>query len=500
MMNSKSPDRPNILFFFTDQHRLSALGCYGETPCLTPNLDRLADQGVLFETAYTCCPVCSPARASIMTGRHIHAHGVTSNVGNLGCNVPELPDSGQLLSRKLQAAGYRCGYTGKWHLGTGEKEHFGMRLDPALPETRGFEGQNFPGHGGGGFKYPEYRAYLQQNGLRHEIDPSSGCLIGPTESTVPYFLAEHTIRLIDRFKEKNEPFFIWHNNWGPHGPYLAPREHFELYEDRDIPPWPSYSFPAGAVNRPHRVKLQPGAEHLEWSYWANRIRHYYAFTTLIDEQIGRILDHLEHTGLSENTIIIFTSDHGETCGSHGGLTDKGWQHFEEIQRVGMIFRLPSHVVPETLQSGRRESKWVSLVDIYPTILDFAGVDCAEERLHGRSLAPVLRQKEIAWRDSVFVQFLGVNNLVGTLLTCRHDNLKYGWNCSNLDELYDLDRDPHELNNLIDDPLHARAAEDMRWRVWSFMIQTEHPGRLMYARSRLGTSGDILPPDRVPVRI
>ena len=111
--------RPNIILILTDQHRLSAVGCYGRTPCQTPNIDRLAREGARFETAYTVCPVCSPARATIMTGLYPHRHGICSNIYNLGNSVHELPDSPDLLSRRLQSAGYRCGYTGKWHLGNG---------------------------------------------------------------------------------------------------------------------------------------------------------------------------------------------------------------------------------------------------------------------------------------------------------------------------------------------------------------------------------------------
>ena len=293
--------KPNILFVFTDQHCLSAVGCYGETPCQTPNIDRLAREGVRFETAYTVCPVCSPARATIMTGLYPHAHGVCMNVHNLGCSVHELADRPELLSRRLQAAGYRCGYSGKWHLGTDAPTAFAAPNTPSLPKDVGFEGQNFPGHGGGGFRYPEYRAYLAEHGYEHRVTRLDdrpipvmryGVLEGPVESTVPYFLAEHTIGLIDRFAASGEPFFIWHNFWGPHTPYYSPRVFYEAYQGLEIPEWPNYCWPAREINRPHQVKIHPQAEQLTWEDWAEGIRHYYAFTTLIDQQIGRIVDHL----------------------------------------------------------------------------------------------------------------------------------------------------------------------------------------------------------------
>ena len=169
------PRPPNVLLIFTDQHRLSAVGCYGETPCRTPNLDRLAAGGVRFERAYTVCPVCTPARGSIMTGLYPHAHGMVCNTNNIGCSIQDLADKPMLLSRRLQSAGYRCGYSGKWHLGGLDAGHpvpYYSRLEPhTLPRDVGFEGQNFPGHGGGGHQYTEYREYLKRNGLTRRVKP-----------------------------------------------------------------------------------------------------------------------------------------------------------------------------------------------------------------------------------------------------------------------------------------------------------------------------------------
>jgi arylsulfatase A-like enzyme len=427
------PERPNILLIFTDQHKLSAIRSYGDpphggTPCRTPNLDRLAADGVRFETAYTACPVCSPARGTVMTGLYPHAHGICSNVHNLGNSVHELADRPELLSRRLESAGYRCGYSGKWHLGTDRDELFGGTNHPSLPRDVGFEGQQFPGHGGGGFHYPEYRAYLEEHGYEHavtQVDDREvrvmpyGVLEGPTESTVPYFLVEHSIDLIDRFAAAGDPFFVWHNFWGPHAPYYAPREFYELYREVEIPEWPNYRWPARFINRPHQVKIHPQAETLAWEDWAEGIRHYYAFMTLIDQQIGRLLDHLEATGLRENTVIIFTADHGETLGTHGGLTDKG-------------------------------------------------------AVHGRSLRPILEDRPVDWRERVFVEFNGVNSLATSMVSVREGDLKYGWNCSNHDELYDLAHDPHEVRNLIDDPAYADDVRRLRGAISDWMDATDYP--------------------------
>lgn len=479
-------ERPNILLIFTDQHRLSGVGCYGETVCRTPNIDRLAAQGVRFETAYTTCPVCSPARGTVMTGLFPHAHGICSNAHNLGSAVHELADRPELLSRRLQAAGYQCGYSGKWHLGSNSTRAFGGPNEPSLPKDVGFEGQNFPGHGGGGFNYPEYRAYLEENGFVHEVYQVRedrervwpyGVLRGEVESTVPYFLTENSMGLIDRFAEEGAPFFMWHNFWGPHGPFYVPREFYDMYADVEIPEWPNHRWEGSKENAPYQVKRHPRTDELEWADWAEAVRHYYAFATLIDRQIGRLLGHLEETGLAENTVVIFTADHGQTLGSHGGLTDKGWHHFEEIQRVPMIARVPG------CEEGVVRQEWVSLADLYPTILELAGGECGEG--HGRSFAPLLRGEEVAWREAVFVEFHGVNNLATTMISARQGDIKYGWNCSNRDELYDLATDPHETVNLVDDPEYARALATMRQLLADWMRDTGHPGLGMYEFSRLG---------------
>ena len=486
--------QPNILFILTDEHKLSAAGCYGDTVCRTPNIDRLAQTGVRFETAYTSCPVCTPARGTIMTGLYPHAHGMCCNVEDLGCSVHEIVDRPTLLSRRLLDAGYHCGYTGKWHLGSDREVFYGAKNRPALPRDVGFEGQQFPAHGNGGFDYPEYQQYLQDHGWEHTLAPKDprpyraylyGILEGTVESTVPWFLAEHTIGMIDRFAEEQQPFFIWHNFWGPHQPYYAPRSFYDLYKDVSIPEWPNYRFDSGSINRPFQVMRHTHADRMTWEDWAEGIRHYYAFATLIDQQIGRVLDHLDATGIRENTIIIFAADHGETLGTHGGLTNKGFHHFEEIQRIPFIVWMPERYYRGTRRPGDVVSDWVSILDLYPTILDLAGAEWDKSAVHGLSIEPLLRGEETEWRDKAFVEFFGVNSLVTTMISVRKGRFKYGWNCSNFDDLFDLESDPHEMRNLIDDPAYADLISEMRADLEQWMEETRFPGLDNYRRERMG---------------
>jgi arylsulfatase A-like enzyme len=431
-----------------------------------------------------------------MTGVYPHTHGICSNVHNLGCSVHELIDRPELLSRRLGSVGYECGYSGKWHLGEDKAKDFQVPNTPSLPGDVGFKGQNFPGHGGGGFKYPEYKEYLKKHGFEHEVIPRDdrdvrvmpyGLLKGPEESTVASFITEHTLGMIDEFSKGTNPFFIWHNFWGPHSPYYVPQNFYDMYKDVEIPEWPNFRWDGSSANLPMQVKRHPCADKLTWDDWTEGVRHYYAFTTLIDRQIGRLMNGLQEKGLLDNTIVIFTADHGETLGSHGGLTDKGWHHFEEIQRIPFIVRLPPEYRGAGVKPGAVLEQWVSLADVYPTVLDAAGARCGKADSHGTSLLPLLKDPKTPWRDRVCVEFNGVNGLATSMISIRKGRFKYGWNCSSRDELYDLEADPNETVNRIDDPGCSEKLRELREDMAEWMKETGYDGRArnMFRQSRLG---------------
>ncbi|MFW5915204.1 MAG: sulfatase-like hydrolase/transferase, partial [Planctomycetota bacterium] len=420
------------------------------------------------DRTYTSCPLCSPARGTVMTGDWPLRHGITANINNMTAAAHFLQDSPDLLPRRLQKHGYHTGYTGKWHLGYDrDGASLGKYSAPwpdngSLPCEFGFDGQNFGGHGSGGFGYPEYRDYLESNGWEHNVE--NGELTGLVESTVPYFLTSHTLSLMDRYADDDEPFFIWHNFWGPHGPYFATREYNDVYRNMDIPPWPNFDWPAREIPGPHQAKLRGEAEALSWEgYWLPRVRRYYAFATMIDAQIGRMLEYLESRGLMENTIVMFAADHGETLGSHGGLIDKGYHHFEEIQRIPLIVSGPD------VESGTVRDELISLADVMPTICEFAGEQGELDFAQGRSFRPLLEGKTPPdWRQDVVVEFDGLNHGACTLRTLRHDRFKYGLNLAHRDELYDLENDPHETRNLINEPGYQNTAGELRQRLFDWM--------------------------------
>jgi len=455
----------NILFIFTDQHRCDAVGTYGAPVCKTPNLDRLAGRGVVFDRAYTTCSVCSPARGTIMTGQYPHTHKVTTNIHGPGCEMSEFQVAPHILPEQLKGAGYNLGYAGKWHLGV-----------KSLPKHFGFEGHNFPGHGGGGFKYPEFNEYLKSRGLSYEIEEKTlsgghrgGVIHGPVEATVPYFLAEEVIRRMDRFakdfREKGRPFFIWCNFWGPHPPYLATEEYVRMYEDVPIPE--HGNFRDDKQNKPaiHRKVMRPDCVDRPWEFWQDRIRLSHAFTTMIDDQIGRILGHLSDLGLDGDTLVVFAADHGDALGMHGGLMDKCYFMYEETYRIPMIIAAPG------MRSGEREQRFVSLADVMPTILDAAGIT-PPDTVQGRSLFPLLDgdSGDISWRDHVVAEAHGMHLLVSQRMI-RHGHYKYVFNATDIDEFYALDNDPWEMNNLVDDPAYREVRHRMMVMLHRWMVDT-----------------------------
>ncbi len=444
----------NILWIGVDQMRADSLT---NKKCQTPYLDQLAEKSVSFRRAYSPSSLCTPSRGSMFTGLFAFNHGMGTNCDMYHALAKELPDPGQLLHTRLLAAGYRCGYTGKWHVGT--------ELGPA---DYGFEGMSVPGYGDlrqdagfqqyltdndlsyGPVKNPIYANHDQQTLIAGEWD-------GPLESTPTYYLTNYTLDLLDDFaqtyQDEGQPFFLTCQYWAPHGPNLPSLEYVGRHDPAAIPAPGNY--PDDYAGKPRRLTrfVNSFFQNLpaSWAAWQQVAGLAYDFTTLVDEQIGRLLTRLEELGLADNTIVAFTSDHGDMMGSHG-LQDKGFM-YEEAHRVPLLVYVPGE------KGGFVRDELVYNMDIMPTLFDLIELDLDTE-VDAQSLTPYLSsddESEIG-RDALLLEFHGIRYLHTQRGIVTRDGFKYIFNPNDEDELYDLIADPFEMQNLLVDGNHPRATE------------------------------------------
>lgn len=476
--------QPNILFILTDQQRKDTLTTYGDLISETPVLDQLAEDSTVFENAYASCPICAPARATIQTGLYPMHHGMLTNSYNYGNMIQELPNSAELLSNRLKEQGYQLGYTGKWHLGSGVdnikaddyiQTYMGEMHFPeitfdysATPEEIGYQGDYFPGHGYGGHHYPEFKRYLKERGLVHQVEGlitgnygghQAGEVISGIESTIEHFLVERTKELLSGFS-KEAPWYFQLNFWGPHEPYFAPTEFLEGYRQRDMPKWENYQGDSDNKPRIHDLKR---ANDPAWSALEPYIQHYFANTSHIDYQIGRLLAYLKERDLYDETIIIFSSDHGESLGIHNGLCDKAIFMYEETCSIPLLIKGVNQ------QKRGRVKELVSSCDLYSTILEFAGWERERVQRDGLSLVPLVTHETCSWREAVVTECSGIGSVMFSQRMIRKGEMKYVFNCGDIDELYDLETDPYEKINLIDREEYRVALLDMRGELEAWML-------------------------------
>ncbi|WP_066188202.1 sulfatase-like hydrolase/transferase [Gracilibacillus timonensis] len=445
-----SKNQPNILFILTDQQRVDTLNAYGGEVCQTPNIDQLAEHSVVFDNAYASCPVCTPARASMQTGLFPHNHEMRNNTSEPGCRYDRLPNTDRLLSNQLKKQGYQIGYTGKWHLGWG-------------PTEVGYQGDDFPGHGAGGHGYEQYHQYLKDHQLEvkyankltgHYKGHYAAEVVSPVETTVEYFLTEQAIGYIDQFRQADQPFYFQLNFWGPHEPYIATTKHLDLYRDLDLEPWGN--FIDSSNNKPaiHDVKR---SKNRDWETFEPYVKHYFANVSLIDEQVGRLIAYLKQHDLYDNTIIVFSADHGESLGIHGGLCDKNFFMYEETCHIPLV------VKPlEKLSNTRREEKFVGTCDLYASFLNWSGIPEDGITGDGRSLVPLVNHQPVPdWPEIAVTEGNGLAEILYTQRMLRYGKMKYIFNCGDTDELYDLEQDQYELVNQIDNTDYQEMLSHMR---------------------------------------
>jgi choline-sulfatase len=454
------PERPNILIITADQLRSDVLGCYGNTVCKTPHLDALAASGTLFERAYTPDPICVPARASITTGNYPHrAVGCKDNDGLIRDDQP-------ILARDFGAAGYKTYACGKLHY-----------VPYASPDqarlTHGFDvwdscesgrilQQYDPANKLGGLEdYIDYLGevgwggYSRAHGIgNNDVRPCASPV--PAEHNADHWVADRTIDRLRQHQADNaeKPFLMWCSFPKPHSPYDPPAEWANMYDPREVrEPIGDESLLADRAPYMSRLRYTHALNSL--SPEARRVikAYYYALTSFHDAQVGRVLAELEAQGLAENTIVVYTADHGDLMGDFG--TYFKCSFLEGSAHVPLIIRAAG------MPANQRREQLAGLQDILPTLASLAGVDLDQD-VHGIDLSAALAEEAAQRRELYYSQCFDAPKQMAMVTDGRW---KFCW-CQEgpTEELYDLAADPRELENLAGRDEYRDAVTQWRQRL------------------------------------
>jgi arylsulfatase A-like enzyme len=353
----------------------------------------------------------------------------------------------------LQSAGYHTAYFGKWHIERSNRlENFGFDTYDVerYHQLQGLVEKDSP---------MLIRGAVQQKGYKEFL--LYGVVDTPVEETPEYRLyADGVDFLRQAGQNPDRPWALFLSSEAPHDPYVVPRPYYERYDPADISP--PASFEDDLADRPGIYRrIQRVWDSLEWPHFAQATACYYAYCSLVDEQIGRLLAVLEETGQADNTIIVFTSDHGDYMGAHR-LMLKGIPPFEEIYRVPLILHGPN------IPAGRQVQEIVSLLDLGPTLVNLTTED--DFPCRGRSMLPLLQAQPAEWQSEAFAECHG-QRFFYTQRTLWRDSYKYVFNGFDEDELYNLAADPHERRNLAADPASRPVLESMAGRMWEIIRET-----------------------------
>jgi arylsulfatase A-like enzyme len=434
------------------------MGTAGHALIQTPAMDRLARDGVHYTHAYTPIPVCTPARTSLLTGAWPARHGFIANADT----EVHPPTSLTLptLYQSLREAGYYVGHVGKWHV------HRTM-----LPTVFGAD-DYVPESG-----YAAWRKSLglppkpHVNGFFGETDPA----ITPEQSALAWG-ADQTLALLQQAAAGDRPFFLRWDPSEPHLPNVVPEPYASLYPPETIAPWPSY--PDLLENKPYIQRKQRhtwGIEHWTWDDWAPIVSRYLGEITLLDHQLGRLLAELDRLGIADNTLVIYTADHGDLCGGHG-LIDKHFVMYEELVRVPLLMRWPN-ALPAGVQCDAFVS---SALDVAMTVCNVAGATPPNSFV-GSNLLSEIDQPS---REDIFSVYYGNQLGLYSQRMVRDREWKYVWNATAEDELYDVVNDPGEIVNQAHNPAHQETLMTMRSKLLGWMERTKDRALNLWTRRQL----------------
>ena len=473
----QAADKPNILFLFTDDHAAHSISAYGSKINVTPHLDRIAKEGMLFKNCYCTNSICGPSRAVIQTGKHSHANGFVRN-GNV------FDGRQQTFPKLLKKVGYETAVVGKWHL----------RSAP-----QGFDYWHILLGQGPYYNPPMMEGFgMPKNADKNPNSSKAGKRISHTGYTTN-IITDVALDYLENKRDKNKPFMLMlqhkapHRNWQPGPKYLnkyddvtipEPDNLFDDYAGRgtaaktqdmsiektmtandlkltpprNLTPEQRATWDAAydAKNKAFKEANLKGKDLVRWKY-QRYIKDYLRCIAAVDDNIGRVLNYLDETGLSKNTIVMYSSDQGFYLGDHGWF-DKRFM-YEESYRMPLLARWPGHI-----PAGSVNTDLVSNVDFAETFLDIAGATIPSD-MQGHSLVPVMKGKTPAdWRENLYYHYY---EYPGAHSVRRHFGIHSGryklMHFYNLDEweLYDLEKDPREMNSVYEDPAYAKIVGELK---------------------------------------
>ena len=455
--------RPNILFVFTDDHAIRAVSAYGSKINSTPNMDRLAREGMIFRNSFVTNSICAPSRAVILTGKYSHLNGIIDNRS-------VFDGSQQTMPKLLQQKGYQTAVIGKWHL----------RSDPT------------------GFDHWEVLDGANEQGFYY--NPAFRTPRGLVEHTgyTTRIITDRALKWLSEGRDPERPFLLMYQHKAPHRNWAPGPDQLAMYDDRQLPEpdtlFDDYSDRTMAAHFQEMtiahhmnetdLKLRPpfnltpeqlrlwnaaygpknrafeearlsGRELVRWKY-QRYIKDYLRSVAAVDDQLGRILDYLDKTGLAQNTVVIYNSDQGFYLGEHGWF-DKRFM-YEESFRTPLIVRWPGVIEP-----GSENKNLVLNLDYAPTFLEIAGADVPED-MQGQSLIPLFREQPTPWRESIYYHYYEYPAVHRVFRHYGVRNARYKlihfydfgqW------ELFDLEKDPRELHSLHNDPEYRSIQEELK---------------------------------------
>lgn len=431
--------KPNIVFILSDDHRYDFMSFMGKPDFLqTPNLDKMANEGAHFENVFVTTSLCSPSRASILTGKYTHRHKVVDN------DTP-MPNDITFFSEYLQKCGYETAFIGKWHMGNVDDN-----------PQKGFDKWiSFKGQG------VYYNPELNIDGKKVT-----------KEGYITEILTDYAIEWLNQ--KHTKPFFLFLSHKAVHAEFEPAKKYLDKFKNVKINyPISFANTEENYRNKPNWVKEQRNSWHgvdfmyhgaMEFELFYKR----YCETLLsLDENIGRVLKSLDDSGLSKSTIVFYTSDNGFSLGEHG-LIDKR-QMYEESVRVPLLAYAPGFIQPKT-----KIKQLVQNIDFAPTILEIAGLKPPDD-MDGKSFFSILTNENVQWRDEIFYEYYWERPFpqTPTMFGIRNNKYKYitYYGIWDTDELYDIENDPDEMNNLIVDSKYENLKKELNKKIYDWLERT-----------------------------